>query len=272
MKKTIATAVFLFAFLFQSCENFDYNVYQTNKHEKDETVTTSYNLNRILSLPQKDTLHVVFTGDTQRFYDDVEDMVEVINDLPIVDAVIITGDLSDFSVDREYEWMNNELKKLEAPFLTVIGNHDCLANGTKLYEEFYGPLNYSFTWNDVRFVMHNTNSREFAFNGYVPDISWMQNQINDTSNFNCCIFVSHVPPNNPDFDKVLEDDYTQLIRNAKNIVFSSNGHNHDKALGQPYNDGIWYLNTSSPVNRFLAYVKIYPYAQDKKFDCEFVAF
>ena len=256
----------------QSCEQFDYNIYEDNKLEIDETLTNAYNLERILNIPHKDTLHIILTGDTQRFYDDLEDMVDVINDLPKVDAVIIAGDISDFAVGREYKWINKELKKLEAPFLTVIGNHDCIAHGTDLYQQFYGPLNYAFTWNDVRFIMHNTNGREFAFNGNVPDINWMAQQLADTANYQSCVFVSHVPPNNSDFDPALESSYTQLIRNAKNTVFSSNGHNHDHSIGQPYNDGIWYINTSSPSNRFLANVTIYPYATSKKFDCVFVPF
>jgi 3',5'-cyclic-AMP phosphodiesterase len=274
MKHIVRLAVLFSILLYaQSCEKFDYNVYEVNRYADDESVSTAFNLDKLLSQPKKDTLRLVFVGDTQRFYDEVEDLVNEINSLTQVDALIITGDLSDFSAAREYEWLNAELKKLKVPFLTVIGNHDCLANGTTLYEDIYGPLNYSFTWNDIRFVMHNTNSREFSFNGNIPDLDWMRDQLSDKENYSSCIFVSHVPPHSDDFDPALVHDYTRLISSAKNTVMSVNGHRHNEDLSQPYGENTWYLNTSAPVNRIYSYVTIYPYAKAaKKFDNVFVHF
>ena len=259
--------------LLSACDKFEYNVYEVDRVKEDPAVTTSYNIDRLLQLPKKDSVKIVFIGDTQRFYDDVEDLVETVNDLPDVDAVIITGDIADFSAAFEYELINKQLKLLKVPFLTVIGNHDCLANGTKLYEDIYGPLNYSFTWNGIRFIMHNTNSREFNFNGHVPDLNWMQQQLTDVQNYESCIFVSHVPPFDSDFDSNLEDAYVSLIRNAKNTIFSSNGHRHNFVLDQPYEDGIWYLNTSSPSERIFSLVSITQNARKvNSFKCTTVTF
>lgn len=273
MRKIQLTFIIILNIIFSSCGKFDFNVYETNHSKKIIEVTTAYNIARLQKLQNKDTLHLVFTGDTQRFFDDLSDLVNTINDLPQVDAVIITGDLADFGTAREYEWLNEQLIKLKVPFLTVIGNHDCIANGTVLYEEIYGPLNYSFTWNDIRFVMHNTNGREFSFNGTVPDLTWMQQQLSDTAQYRCCIFASHVPPDNEDFDAALVNNYIRLIREAKNTVFSCNGHRHGYGLGQPFQDGIWYLNTSSPSNRIYSHITIYPYAlTGKRFDCYPVSF
>jgi Icc protein len=245
-----------FVFLLTSCDKFEYNVYETNRVKNDPSVKTQNNIDKILQLPEKDTLKIIFTGDTQRYYDDLEDLVEAVNEIPGIDAVVITGDLADFGAALEYELINRQLKMLKVPFITAIGNHDCLANGTKLYEEIYGALNYSFTWNGIRFVVHNTNGREFNFNGHVPDLNWMEQQLADSANYEACIFVSHVPPYSDDFDPALENAYTSLIRNAKNTIFSSNGHRHDFELSQPYQDSIWYLNTSSPANRIFSIISI----------------
>ena len=264
-QKTFLTAlprIFLAsALLFPGCEKFEYNVFETHRSTADPSVTTQYNIGRLLALPHKDTLRLVFTGDTQRFYDDVHDLVHAINSLPEVDAVFITGDIADFGTALEYELINRDLKNLNAPFLTAIGNHDCLANGPELYKDIYGPLNYSFTWNGIRFVVHNTNSREFNFNGTVPDIDWMRTQLADEENYQSCMFVSHVPPFSDDFDPALAPVYTELIRESKNTLFTSNGHRHDFVLDQPYQDGIWYLNTSSPSHRVFSLVTIYPYVR-----------
>jgi len=255
------------SFLSLSCEKFVYNIYETERHEKDIHVTTDHNIDQLLALPLRDTLHVVFFGDSQRFYDDLEDLVESVNQLPQLDAVIITGDLTDFGLSMEYDLSNEVLSKLNVPFLTVIGNHDCLENGVELYESIYGPLNYSFTWNKIRFIMLNTNSREFNFNGSVPDLNWMHSQLLDTADYEACLFISHVPPYHRDFDKKLEQDFIQTVREAKNTVLSANGHNHTTFTTQFYNDGIWYLNTGSPSNRIYNYVTIYPFSSSsKKFD------
>ena len=264
---------FIICCLMTACDKFEFNVYETNGGEKDITVTTQYNIERLLHLPEKDSLHIIFTGDTQRQYDDLEDMVEAINALPQVDAVVVAGDISDFGAEFEFELINKQLKLLKVPFITVIGNHDCLANGVKVYEEVYGPLNYSFTWNRIRFVVHNTNSREFNFNGSVPDIAWMQQQLADKENYQSCIFVSHVPPYSEDFDPSLVQAYTQLIHNAKNPVLSTNGHRHNYSLDQPFDDGVWYLNTSSPSNRMFSHVVVTPNSRyEKKFTSTPVAY
>jgi 3',5'-cyclic AMP phosphodiesterase CpdA len=125
-------------------------------------------------------------------------MVDDINDLQQVDAVFLVGDLTDFGLIREFGWLNESLLRLECPFIAVIGNHDCLANGTELFERTYGPLDQHFDWAGIRFVLHNTNSREFSFNGQVPDINWMRSAVEDTSAYRASIFVSHIKP----FDEI----------------------------------------------------------------------
>ncbi|MBK7854339.1 MAG: metallophosphoesterase [Bacteroidetes bacterium] len=127
------------------CDQFDYNTYQTDVYDGHLELKTNYNIERLLGKPRKDTLKIVFTGDTQRFYDDLEDLVEEVNDILDLDAMIITGDITDFGIGREFKWINKELLKLKVPLLTVIGNHDCIANAKEIYREIFGPLDYSFT-------------------------------------------------------------------------------------------------------------------------------
>ncbi len=258
--------------LFSGCEQFEYHVYETDRFKPPIEASTAFNINLLQQLQNKDTLNLIFIGDTQRYYDDLKDAVQAINDVDKVDAVFIAGDLVDFAFSKEYQWVCEELIKLKVPFLTVIGNHDCLANGIEVYSKIYGPLNYFFTWNKIRFIMHNTNSREFSFDKSAPDLNWMTQALIDESNYDYSLFVSHVPPYHVDFDEDLESDYVNLISNAKNTLFAVNGHQHYYALTQPYNK-IWYLNTSSPHNRAFSYVTIYTNENaSKKFDCTRVQF
>jgi Icc protein len=258
---------------FLGCDLFEYNVYEINRFESPIEATNAYNIEQLQQREHRDTLYLVFTGDTQRHYNELEEMVNAVNELPKVDAVFISGDLVEFAFSREYEWICEQLLRLEAPFLTVIGNHDCQATGLEVYQQIYGPLNYSFTWNSIRFVMHNTNSREFNFNGSVPDLAWMHQSLADTGNYKFSLFMCHIPPNHTDFDSSLEMEYTKLVRESKNTILLAHGHRHNGVLSQPYYDGTWYLNTSSPLKRNFAYVKVYANPNSgKRFDCTFIPF
>jgi len=269
----ISLLILCSTWLFEGCDLFEYNVYETHRNEHPVEATNLYNIQRLQKLPYKDTLFVVFTGDPQRHYNELEELVEAINDLPKVDAVFVAGDLVEYAFSREFEWVSGQLCRLRSPFLTVIGNHDCGANGLGIYQQIYGPLNYSFTWNKVRFVMTNTNSREFNFNGLVPDIPWMDQSLADVHNYDFTLFMCHVPPYHEDFDASLEGPYSQTVRNAKNTIMMVNGHQHSAELSQPYNDGIWYLNTSSPNKGVFAYVKIYTSPDAKqRFDYTLIPF
>ncbi len=243
--------------LILGCEKFEYNIYEKEREELNERVSTAYNLKRVLDIPKKDTLNIIFTADLQRFHDDVEDLVETINSMPEVDLVYFAGDITDFGVAYEFHIIARQLSKLRAPFLTVIGNHDCLGNGKDVYQNMFGPLDYAFTWNGIRFIAHNTNSKEFRFNGKVPDLDWMQNQLADTSSYEHSLFISHVPPTSVDLDPALASDYVKILRDAKNTILSVNGHDHQYALKQTYNDGTWYLTCGSPSFRKFSYVTIY---------------
>lgn len=256
-----------------ACNKFEFNIYETDRFEKYEEVTTSYNIGQLLNTSEKDTVHLAIFGDIQRFYDDLEDVVNAINGLPELDAVIITGDLIDFGVAWEFNQLNKLLIKLKVPFITVIGNHDLLGNGSELYEDIYGPLNYAFTWNRIRFIVHNTNSLEVNYDGSVPDLGWMRQQLTDTSAYNSCMFVSHMQPDNGEFDPSLATEYMDLLSTSKYTIMSAHGHDHSYHIYQYENDNTWYLQAGSPSNRMFSYVSVYPFANSEKlFDCTPVSF
>lgn len=140
----------------------------------------------------------------------------------------------------------------------MIGNHDCVANGTEIFERTYGPLNEYFDWAGIRFVLHNTNSREFSFNGRVPDIGWLQHALSDTSAYRACVFLSHIEPFNAgDFDPSLEHAYRQVLHTARSTLFSIHGHDHNASTASPYNDGLTFYNAGSPAYRSYTLIKIF---------------
>lgn len=73
--------------------------------------------------------------------------------------------------------MNDLFERLRAPYFVVVGNRDLLGNGGRIYEAFFGPRNYDFTYQRTRFVFLDTNSREYGFGNRVPDLAWLEQRI-----------------------------------------------------------------------------------------------
>jgi 3',5'-cyclic AMP phosphodiesterase CpdA len=187
----------------------------------------------------------VFTGDSQRYYAQAEDLVKSVNKQRNIAFVVVAGDISDFGLIREFRWMHDKLKKLRMPYLTVIGNHDQAANGRKNYEQVYGALNYSFAYAGTQFVMVDTNSREYNFNGHVPNVPWVAQQLTNSGDNPRQIVMSHVPPMDVDFDPELEHPYVQVLHEAPNLIMQLNGHRAGHRELFHYGERIPFINSYS---------------------------
>ncbi|WP_242510010.1 metallophosphoesterase family protein [Hymenobacter persicinus] len=232
------------ALSLSGCEMLEFspNDFRSPDDEKD---LTAKNLERLRQqpLPAGDTLRFVFTGDSQRFYDEAKDLVASVNQQPGIQFLVVAGDISDFGMGREMRWVNEHLRKLKVPYVTVVGNHDSVGNGREAYQHIFGPLNYSFVYGDTKFIMVDTNGREANFDGSTPNMSWVRQQLSDLSGARRQIVISHVPPQDADFDPTLTDAYAGALRTTPKLVFEMNGHRHDFGVSQPFNDGVNYVNS-----------------------------
>lgn len=233
------------ALLFSACDllEFSPNDHRAPESERD---LTAKNMARLAQnpLPAGDTLRFVFTGDSQRFYDDAEDLVRSVNQQPGIQFMLVAGDISDFGFAREMRWINDDLRNLKVPYLTVVGNHDLVGNGRKAYEAIFGPRNYSVVYGDTKIIFVDTNGREYNFDGTAPDLNWLGRELADQSTRRH-IVISHVPPGDGDFDPTLTEPYAAALRNDPRLVFELNGHRHAFGISQPFDDGVTYINSSS---------------------------
>ena len=181
------------------------------------------NLDRLLSSNNDDTLRFVLSGDSQRHYDNSADFVNIVNKLKNIDFVILDGDISDFGLLQEMEWVDKIYSRLKVPYLGVIGNHDLQAKGSDVFKRMYGQLNYSFVYDSIKFVCHDTNSREYDFNGYSPDLAWLRNEFKPDSKVKAFVAVAHVPPFITDFDPRLQSEYLSILTSV-NLITSLYAH------------------------------------------------
>ncbi|MBT1706075.1 metallophosphoesterase [Fulvivirgaceae bacterium PWU20] len=242
--------------LVVSCSLFEYHPYETNVSDKNRNVNAKA-IERILSSvpPSKDTLVIIHTGDSQRFYDEVEDFVKSANKQN-ADFVFLAGDISDFGLKDEFEWIHEIMRKLKIPYLGVIGNHDLSGNGETVFKKVYGPLNSSFIVNRFKFILLNTNSREYRFNGRVPDIHWLEEQLDD-DDFDRAIVVSHISPFDGSFDRKLEQGYVTALENSGKVNLSLHAHQHKFNDTIPYHDNIRYLISTAMQERMYLLIKLY---------------
>lgn len=113
--------------------------------EESEKRLNQKNIEKINKLPVSDTFRFVVIGDSQRFYYDMDDFITEVNRLQNSAFIILIGDIVDFGLNREFKWINLRMSSLNVPYIAVIGNHDMLANARLIYNEMFGPENFTFS-------------------------------------------------------------------------------------------------------------------------------
>ncbi len=238
---TLPVCIFL-SILLSGCNKFEYSPYQTFVPDMPRELNRQ-NMERLFSARDQhpdDTVTIVFSGDSQRFYDQLRRLVDKVNTIPDIDFLVLSGDIADFGLLREYTWIYERLQDLNVPHICAIGNHDFTANNGLLYEKIFGEKNFSFTYKGYKFLIHDTNGREYNFDGNIPDIQWLENELRDSS-ASWFVGISHVPPFDADFDSKLEQPYRNLFASQPNFILSLHGHRHSTMDLFAYHDHVRYM-------------------------------
>ncbi|MXV52324.1 metallophosphoesterase [Pedobacter sp. HMF7647] len=243
-------------FLLSGCDAFEYspNVAFDNNSPRD---INAKNLQKLLTVNNDDTIKIALTGDTQRSYEQTAAFVDKLNSIPNIDFVFLAGDISDFGLLQEMKWVNDYYSKLKVPYFGVIGNHDRVANGKEVFINMYGPVNYSFVFDGVKFVCYDSNGRESNFDGTTPDIEWIQNELKPQAGVNNFVTVCHVPAGDGDFDPTLFVRYGKVLDTTPGLLASLNAHKHKSGVYYPYGDNIPYIITSAIQHREFTIIKIF---------------
>lgn len=250
---------FIFVFTGAACDKlFEYHPNQLNLAEEESNLN-SRNLQELSRHTPGDTICFAFMGDSQRFYDDLEDFASHVSQDSTIEFVLHAGDITDFGWAKEFRWVHRIMDKLPVPYLTVIGNHDMLGNGRKVYKQMYGPFNYTFDYGFARFILFNANSREYNFQPNIPQLNWIKQQtaVSPDSTIKQFVLVSHIPPFDVDFNPSLEEPYAELAEEAPHLGLSLHGHQHNWALEKPYGGKVSYHVSSSTDKRAYSKIKLW---------------
>mgnify|MGYP000126720135 CR=1 FL=1 len=215
--------VFVLILSFISCDNiFEYSVYEASVKSAQKN-TTAKNLKLIEDIKTgSQDFKFAFVTDVHYSYDNLRKIVEDINKREDVLFVIFGGDITEQALLKEYEIFYKILTNLNKPYLTVIGNHDYNSNGKVIYESMFGDLNYSFEFNNNKFVLFDDIIWE---SNKDPDFDWLSTELSDNDKYNQVLTFAHIPTSSEDFSDEMKAQYKAIMAD-NNVDLSIHGHTH----------------------------------------------
>lgn len=248
-KLTYSLLILLTFFAFHSCEMLEVHPYDAYVRGKKD-LNNFYIQEIERNLKDKKTFRFAFISDTQRWYDETEDMVADINRRDSVDFVIHGGDLTDFGATHEFEMQRDIMLDLKMPWVALLGNHDCLGTGEDVFEEIWGDPNFYFKAGNVLFICLNTNCMEYDYSEPVPNLSFLERLMkNLPEGVEKTVVVMHVPPFDFEFNNNVANVFQLYLREFPNLQFCLNGHAHSYQINEFFDDGILYYQTPCAKDR-----------------------
>lgn len=259
-----------------ACDNFEYHPYSIKIHgQKDINATT---IEQLETAGIKAPFKFAFITDTQGALSDMNTALDLIKQRGDIDFIIHGGDMTDFGLPKEYVWARDMLNNYGIPFLTIIGNHDCLGNGEDTFKTIFGPENFSLNIDHVHIVGLNTVALEYDYSRPVPDLDFIENDRLEVDDINAAhpdslthtIVAMHSRPYDEQFnnnvakvfnyyllkypgmeettyDRQPSDLPEDLLRCPRG--FCINGHNHSTSISDIFDNGILYYQCANMAKR-----------------------
>lgn len=253
-KETYILVAIIFICILNSCNrNFQFSVLEVKPLDRNINQKA---IVRLKQIAPRDSFSFLVISDTQVAYNELEEFVSHANKNYTEDSIVFIlhgGDFTDYGANFEYNLYYDDAKDLKFPVIGAIGNHDMLSNGREIFRKLFGQENFSFTYGDNKFIVFNTNGREVGFNSLLPDLTWLKQEVENTSENNI-FYLAHVSPMSHDFDPTLRAEYVETLASNKKTRLSIHGHTHSYEYDTPYNDGVPYV--VAPTLQKRQYVKV----------------
>lgn len=243
-----------------NCDNvFEYSVYTADVKSSQKN-TTIKNLDLLKKIePTSQNFKFAFITDVHYSYNNLRTVINDINNRDDVLFVIFGGDIADQALLKEYEIFYEIMKNLKKPYLTVIGNHDYNSNGGLIYKRMFGDYNYSFEFNNNKFVLFDDIIWE---SNKDPDFDWLSSELSDNTIFDQVFTFAHIPTYSDDFSIKMKERYRSIMID-NNVSLSVHGHTHDYFFEK---DKVSYLTIPSLKEPTYGIINV----QYKKFNIELI--
>lgn len=160
---------------------------------------------------------------------DLENSVNDINQNPLIEFVIISGDVTEFGADEELKTAKKILDKLQKPWYIIPGNHDSnwSESGANSFNTVFGGSTFYFEHQGVVFIGTGSGPNMRMGPGQIPreDIVWLKQTLEKVDD-KPIVYVNHYPQ-----DSSLNNWFSALdLLKEKNIQFMICGHGHNNRL------------------------------------------
>jgi len=145
-----------------------------------------------IDLTKKEFSFAVF-GDNRNSVKTFGNLIEKVNQEDVIFAIDV-GDLVYDGEKEKYRFFINQIKKLNKPLLTVIGNHELKREGRANYYELFGKFYYSFVVGNSYFIiLDDANARNLD-----PwQMDWLKDELQKSQNYRYRFVFMHVPLYDP---------------------------------------------------------------------------
>jgi len=176
---------------------------------------------RIGTVDSDGVIRIAVFADSHQNYRDFDRAIEQLNQTAGVDFVVHLGDFSNSGYNLEYDLFVDSYVTIQAPAVSVIGNHDAIGAGPAIFRNIFGLCNFWFESDRKRFIFFNSVNLE---NPDEFNPQWLLTAVQ--SSLKPVIIFSHINLRDSDryydgvsriFDQVIRHSQTQMI---------INGHNH----------------------------------------------
>lgn len=131
--------------------------------------------------------------------DDLRQSIEDINDNPVVDFTILSGDVTEFGDTKEFYLLQEILESFKKPYLLLPGNHDVnwSENGCTMFNKIFRASHFCYDWQGVRFIGCGAGPSLRMGPPHIPreEVLWLDSIVRATPKEQPVIFVNHFPLN-----------------------------------------------------------------------------
>ncbi|HHT23719.1 MAG TPA: hypothetical protein GXZ87_10515 [Bacteroidales bacterium] len=163
--------------------------------------------------------------------EDLENSVRQINNTPIIEFVLVTGDITEFGDSVSLEKAKEVLDKLSVPYYITSGNHETIWNDSEHtdFAKIFDDNKFAFQHKGVWFFGFNTGPFSRKADGHVSlqDIRWLKNKLKKINKSTPIILATHYPLQHGDVDNWQE--LTDAVK-THNIRAVLGGHYHRNAI------------------------------------------
>jgi len=161
-------------------------------------------------------------------------LVSKLNKEKAVAFAVNTGDFASNGSEEKYIAYMEMTSKLKAPVYNVLGNHDGVRGGWRIFQKYFGPLYYSFDFEDSHFVVLNNAFKE-SFGS--AQFAWLKKDLAQTKARHKFVFM-HKPVFDPsaiypDYimsGRAVTEELEKLFEKYKvDYVFAGHIHGYAKA-------------------------------------------